>query len=98
MTATFVFVDLPRYHTWVIPIRIGEATVLVVSPYSSNIMVRFVSSSYSITYYDISLERVDISFFFPKNLLTARAIAPSPVTLQAVPKLSIAMYKAIINA
>lgn len=43
MTATFVLVDLPRYHTWVIPIRIGEATVLVVSPYSSNIMVRFVS-------------------------------------------------------
>ena len=26
------------------------------------------------------------------------AIAPSPVTLQAVPKLSIAMYNAIINA
>ncbi len=44
MTATFVLVDLPRYHTWIIPIRIGEATVLVVSPYSSNIMVRFISS------------------------------------------------------
>lgn len=44
MTATFVLVDLPRYHTWVIPIRIGEATALVVSPYSSNIMVRFVTS------------------------------------------------------
>ena len=44
MTATFVLVDMLCYHTWVILIRIGEATVLVVSLYSSNIMVRFVSS------------------------------------------------------
>lgn len=44
MTANFVLVDMLHYHTWVILIRIGEATVLVVSPYSSNIMVRFVSS------------------------------------------------------
>ena len=31
-------------------------------------------------------------------LSTAKAIAPSPVTLHAVPKLSIAMYSAIIKA
>ena len=36
--------------------------------------------------------------FLPKNLSTAMAMAPSPVTLQAVPKLSMAMYSAIINA
>ena len=35
---------------------------------------------------------------FPAILSTTTAIAPSPVTLQAVPKLSIAIYKAIISA
>ena len=35
---------------------------------------------------------------FPITLSMMSAMAPSPVTLQAVPKLSIAMYSAIISA
>ena len=44
----------------------------------------------------ITLQR--LSSFLPNILFTTSAIAPSPVTLHAVPKLSIAMYSAIINA
>ena len=40
----------------------------------------------------------NINYFFPITLSIINAIAPSPVTLQAVPKLSIAMYSAIISA
>ena len=38
------------------------------------------------------------AIFVPITLSIISAIAPSPVTLQAVPKLSIAMYSAIISA
>src|SRR5574344_954159 len=39
-----------------------------------------------------------VFIFFLKNLSITSAIAPSPVTLHAVPKLSIVIYSAIISA
>ena len=41
---------------------------------------------------------VCFTYYLRNNLSIIKAIAPSPVTLQAVPKLSIAIYKAIISA
>ena len=53
---------------------------------------------YSFVYFPWLLHFVCFYFFLPESLSTTIAIAPSPVTLHAVPKLSIAMYSEIISA
>lgn len=53
---------------------------------------------YSFLYFVWLIHLVCFYFFLPESLSTTIAIAPSPVTLHAVPKLSIAMYSEIISA
>ena len=63
----------------------------------SQVMPRAVGV-YSFLYFVWLIHLVCFYFFLPESLSTTIAIAPSPVTLHAVPKLSIAMYSEIISA